>query len=65
MKDVIYETPLNRTVRLEKELEQLEQGSLQFVEFRTLFQKKLLEMEHAKIEKLSEAQLWRKFFIQA
>ena len=61
MKDVVYETSLNRVVRLEREFDELQQGSLPFIEFRTLFQKKLLEMEHARIEKPSEAQLWRRF----
>ena len=61
MKEVVYETDLNRVVRLEMEFGRLEQGSLSFIEFRTLFQKKLLEMDHAGVRPMSEHQKWYKF----
>ena len=61
MRTYIWETKLQKQIRLDDDFEKLNQGSLSHADFRALFVSTLQDMEFANMDIPSETTLYRKY----
>ena len=61
LRTFIWETPMQKVVRLDKEFEALEQGGLSHADFRALWDAKLQDMEESGMDMPTETTLYRKY----
>ena len=61
LRTYIWETPMQKMVRLDKEFESLEQGGLSHADFRALWVSKLQDMEESMMDMPTPQTLYRKY----
>jgi len=61
LRTYIWETPIQKMVRLDKEFESLEQGGMSHADFRALFESKLQDMEESDMDRMTPDTLYRKY----